>query len=161
MERLLKDRSRASSLWVRNLQLALFSLPVAAALVPLADAEALRTQGALVGLNGWAAAVVVLTLPLTPTPTPTLTLTPTPTLTLTLTLTRRLLARLALVLVAAARRQLVRPQPATLRAGACNPACHGGLQPHMCRSLQPCVPAGCVATSRARGCDSTCQRLLV
>ena len=60
MERLLKDRSRTSSLWIRNLQLALFSLPVAAALVPLADAEALRTQGALVGLNGWAAAVVVL-----------------------------------------------------------------------------------------------------
>ena len=60
MERLLKDRSRASSLWIRNLQLALFSLPLAAVLVPIADAEALRAQGALVGLNGWAAAVVVL-----------------------------------------------------------------------------------------------------
>ena len=60
MERLLKDRSRSSSLWMRNLQLALFSLPLAAALVPLADAEALRTHGPLVGLNRWAAAVVVL-----------------------------------------------------------------------------------------------------
>ena len=60
MERLLKDRSRSSSLWIRNLQLALFSLPLAAALVPLADAEALRTHGPLVGLNRWAAAVVVL-----------------------------------------------------------------------------------------------------
>ena len=60
MERLLKDRSRSASLWMRNLQLALFSLPLAAALVPLADAEALRTHGPLVGLNRWAAAVVVL-----------------------------------------------------------------------------------------------------
>ena len=60
MERLLKDSSRASSLWVRNLQLALFSLPVALALVPLADADALRAHGPWVGLNGWAATVVTL-----------------------------------------------------------------------------------------------------
>ena len=60
MERLLKDSSRASSLWIRNLQLALFSLPVAVALVPLADADALRAHGPWVGLNGWAATVVAL-----------------------------------------------------------------------------------------------------
>ena len=59
-ERLLKDKSRASSLWMRNVQMALFSTPFAAAGVLLADGEALRTHGPWVGFNWWLVATIVL-----------------------------------------------------------------------------------------------------
>jgi UDP-sugar transporter A1/2/3 len=52
-ERLMKDPSRRSSLWVRNLQMALFSTPMAAATVLIVDGAALHAHGPWVGFNRW------------------------------------------------------------------------------------------------------------
>jgi len=60
MEMLLKERSLSSSLWIRNLQMSLFSLPIAAAAVPLSDAHSLRVDGPWVGFNPAIVAVVLL-----------------------------------------------------------------------------------------------------
>ena len=52
-ERLMKDPSRRSSLWVRNLQMALFSTPMAAVTVLIVDGAALHAHGPWVGFNRW------------------------------------------------------------------------------------------------------------
>lgn len=59
-ERLLKDESRRTSLWVRNVQMAAFSTPMAAATALLADGRAIAARGPWAGFNGWLAATIAL-----------------------------------------------------------------------------------------------------
>lgn len=59
-ERLLKDTSRHSSLWTRNVQMAIFSMPFALLTVLIADGAAIRHHGPWVGFNRWLLATVTL-----------------------------------------------------------------------------------------------------
>ena len=59
-ERLLKDQSRPSSLWTRNVQMALFSTPLSAMAVLLADGPAVRLRGPFAGFNRWLLATIAL-----------------------------------------------------------------------------------------------------
>uniref|UniRef100_A0A7S0J347 EamA domain-containing protein n=2 Tax=Calcidiscus leptoporus TaxID=127549 RepID=A0A7S0J347_9EUKA len=59
-ELLLKEAALPSSLWVRNLQMSLFSLPIATAAVPISDGAKLHEHGPWVGCNAWLAATVAL-----------------------------------------------------------------------------------------------------
>ena len=52
-EKLLKEKQHASSLWMRNVQMALFSSPMAAATVLLTDGAALRVHGPWAGFNAY------------------------------------------------------------------------------------------------------------
>ena len=54
----LKEATVPSSLWVRNLQMSLFSLPIATAAVPISDGAKLHEHGPWVGCNAWLAATV-------------------------------------------------------------------------------------------------------
>ena len=62
-ERLLRDNSHASSLWVRNVQMSLFALPMAAATVVVTDGDTLARRGSAAlfgGFNRWLVATIVL-----------------------------------------------------------------------------------------------------
>ena len=59
-EVLLKDDSRAVTLWMRNVQMAAFSTPMAAVTMLLLDGGTLRAQGPWVGFNSWLACTIVL-----------------------------------------------------------------------------------------------------
>ena len=59
-ERLLKDQRRTASLWVRNVQMALFSLPFAALAVLVADGAAVRARGPFAAFNRWLVATILL-----------------------------------------------------------------------------------------------------
>eukprot|EP00965_Chrysotila_dentata_P014365 475986-Pleurochrysis_carterae.AAC.2 len=59
-ELLLKDRSVPSSLWVRNLQMSAFSLPIAISAVVITDGRRIWHSGFWVGCDGWLLATVSL-----------------------------------------------------------------------------------------------------
>lgn len=62
-ERLLKDQSRASSLWIRNVQMSFFALPMAALTIALTDRQVVLVHGAMGlfrGFNRWIGITVIL-----------------------------------------------------------------------------------------------------